>query len=274
MLCSRPFRQGVDEFDCGRCMPCRIKKRRLWAARLMLESRLHKSSIFATLTYNKDNLPSDGNVSVREAQLFIKRLRKQSEGNRLRYFIVGEYGDESWRPHYHAVLFGLRSPDAVKAAWPYGFVHCGSVTHESAGYVAGYAVKRFTVAGDERLGGRAPEFARMSLRPGIGAGAMKFVAKSVVDEDGVIRYVDDVPKVVRMFGRKLPLGRYLRRQIRVALGRSAETPEACREARSVELQSKLSEDGAYAAREAERVQHGYIAEGRNRLVLSKKGIRL
>ena len=79
----------------------------------MLEVMEHEASCFITLTYNDENLPNPPVVSKREAQLFIKRLRKLLYPKLFRYYIVGEYGDKSNRPHYHALLFGV-SPTQEK----------------------------------------------------------------------------------------------------------------------------------------------------------------
>lgn len=62
-------------------------------------------------------------------------------------------------------------------------VHCGTLTPESATYVAGYVTKKLTKPGDPKLGGRHPEFARMSLRPGIGAGAMYDIGKAIQEKN-------------------------------------------------------------------------------------------
>lgn len=44
----------------------------------------------------------------RDVQLFLKRLRKyldKYEGQKIRYFVTGEYGPESFRPHFHILLY-------------------------------------------------------------------------------------------------------------------------------------------------------------------------
>jgi len=45
----------------------------------------------------------------RDVQLFIKRLRKEQDSrgsSKIKYYLVGEYGDLTKRPHYHAAIFG------------------------------------------------------------------------------------------------------------------------------------------------------------------------
>lgn len=185
---------------CGQCMGCRLDKAREWATRMTHEASLHCENSFVTLTYDDLHLPADGSLSVRATQLFMKRLRKALEPKRIRFFTTGEYGDTTWRPHYHAIIFGhdfsddrflwetgktgmpyYRSP-LLERLWPWGHSRIGQVNTQSAGYVARYALKKIT--GKERAADHyvrphpltgelfkvIPEFARMSTSPGIGAG--------------------------------------------------------------------------------------------------------
>ena len=64
---------------CGKCMACRIAKTREWTVRMMNESNCHDKNVYVTLTYSDDYLPEDLSLSKREAQLFLKRLRKSIE---------------------------------------------------------------------------------------------------------------------------------------------------------------------------------------------------
>ena len=147
---------------------------------------------------------------------------------KLRFFLVGEYGEVEQRPHFHAALFGYRGCDfgdwfvysgqerkectcvscgIIRDTWGKGRIHQGVVERKSAQYLAGYTVKGMTGDDDKRLGGREPEFARMSLRPGIGAGAVERI-KATLD-----RYEKGVPGGLRHGARVLPLGRYLREKL-------------------------------------------------------------
>ena len=60
----------------------------------------------------------------------------------------------------------------------------------------------------------------MSLRPGIGALAVPFVAESLNDTHGaaLVAREGDVPTQLRHGKRLLPLGRYLSRRLRDAMG--------------------------------------------------------
>lgn len=157
--------------------------------RCVHESKCHDVNSFVTLTYDDDHLESPS-LEYRDFQLFMKRLRKSSEG-RLRFFACGEYGEENQRPHFHALLFGktfgarekigsnlYRSPELEKV-WPHGMSSFGDVTFQSAAYVARYSIKKINgpLAADHykrvhvstgEIVSVSPEFGHMSLKPGIG----------------------------------------------------------------------------------------------------------
>lgn len=220
----------------------------------MLETNLHTDNAFVTLTYSDDNLVlGDGRPSLEPVhlQLFLKRLRKSYEPIRLRYFGCGEYGDKTERPHYHLALFNYptcvyfgsryqtrasccENCDRVLAAWGLGHVMLGTLTPDSAQYISGYVTKKMTGKADLRLLGRHPEFARMSLRPGIGAGFVPEIAASLIAHN--LEYsIEDVPVALRHGKRLLPLGRYLRGRLREAIGRDKKTPQAVLQAQAAEL---------------------------------------
>lgn len=247
-MCRNPYMKEGAAFGCGQCLPCRVNRRRIWAHRIMLECLKWKENSFVTLTYAPENVRVLGDaasgittLSPRDVQNFLKRLRWNLRPALIRYFLVGEYGDLSWRPHYHLALFGYAgcfygdsrlsvsqpcrcvSCVMVGESWRLGMVHQGVVEAASANYIAGYCVKRMTAADDVRLCGRYPEFARMSLRPGIGAGAMLDVAETYKTYG--LDFAKDVVGALRHGKRLLPLGRYLRRRLRVNLGMSADAPE-------------------------------------------------
>lgn len=125
---------------CGRCMGCRIDKSKEWANRCLLELQDHKDAYFLTLTYSDDYVPvsyfadpstAEAQPSLtlrkRDFQLFMKRLRKRVSPDKIRFFGAGEYGDKTFRPHYHIIVFGLRIPDLV----PYGKNFRGEMTYTS-----------------------------------------------------------------------------------------------------------------------------------------------
>lgn len=226
MLCKKPYRSGVMEYGCGQCMPCRVNRVRLWTGRMLLESYQHSASAFVTLTYNEENAPEDGCVKKEAFQKFMKRLRKAVQPRLLRYYAVGEYGEQSMRPHYHAIIFGLfpTEEEVVKKCWPYGFVKCGTAEARSMSYVGSYVVKRMTKRGDPRLGGRLAEWSLMSRRPGIGARALEKMVESYGTEAGKAKLISEGYPVgqFRVGGRKYALGRYLHLRLAEKLGLDSE----------------------------------------------------
>lgn len=93
------------EVPCGKCLECRIQRTRQWADRCVLEAKKYKDNYFVTLTYDDDHLPERNSLKPKDLQDFMKRLRKKFKGVKIRFFACGEYGDISWRPHYHLLLF-------------------------------------------------------------------------------------------------------------------------------------------------------------------------
>lgn len=184
----------------------------------MLEATRHSENSFVTLTYAPEHLPESGSLVPQHLQKYLKVLRRSIEPHKIRYYAVGEYGDETFRPHYHLALFGAGESyrSAIAESWPYGIVDIGTLTLQSAQYVAGYVTKKMTKDDDPRLNGRYPEFARMSLKPGIGADAMADVATDFWEPLGqeYIYRTGDVPMSINHGKKALPLGRYLRQKLR------------------------------------------------------------
>ncbi|WNK14333.1 MAG: replication initiator protein [Microvirus sp.] len=165
---------------------------------------MHEEKCFITLTYDQQNVPQSASLNKRDWQLFMKKLREKVAPKKIRFFMAGEYGSKGNRPHYHAIIFGHQFDDMVEwkktktgavwisktleTVWGAGFTSVGTVTAQSAAYVAKYCQKR--VSGEaakkmnpitglrhyERIDTTTgeittvePEFACMSNRPGIGA---------------------------------------------------------------------------------------------------------
>lgn len=193
---------GDIRLPCGQCIGCRLDKSRDWAVRCLHEAKMHRQNAFATLTYNEQNLPNNGSLDYGTFQLFMKRLRK--EVGPVRFFMCGEYGELTNRPHYHALLFGywpedsyywmkgaqgynVYRSDSLEKIWGLGNVMLGNVTRESAGYCARYCLKKVTGdRAESHYGGRTPEFAHMSLKPGIGASFFKKFESDILPNDYVV----------------------------------------------------------------------------------------
>lgn len=292
MICSKPYMVGTAPFGCGQCLPCRINRRRLWTWRQVMESFCHEQNCFITLTYDDAHLPrtEDGKATLvpDHATLFIKRLRERvrsADERRFRYFLVGEYGDESDRPHYHATLFGLGPLDAplIQASWSGGFSYTAEFNEKTAQYVCGYVVKKMVAKDHPQLAGRRPEFARMSRRPGIGAAAMAVVAESLGSDAGLdeLLRTGDVPHQLKMGRMSIPLGRYLREVLRDEMGVPKEWRERVKTKFRLEKWSEMSslrddsKTGAQGYREllAER-DAGKIASIETKAKIFKKRVKL
>lgn len=153
-MCLQPFNLSAGKgltVPCGKCVVCKKKRAAQWAFRLSIEDRQHVQSHFITLTYNDTNLPRDdcGYPTLVKADLqkYFKRLRK-SVGKGVKYFACGEYGTNTMRPHYHAIVYGASDDDIIDAWYldgkAIGHVHIGSTSKASAHYVANYLCKALT----------------------------------------------------------------------------------------------------------------------------------
>lgn len=204
------------QLPCGQCIGCRLERSRQWAVRAMHEASLHDDNCFLTLTYSDENLPDPPSLDRKHVQLFLKRLRKKVSPRKIRFLYCGEYGEKTRRPHYHLLLFGYDFPDKrrhgrsgsgdylytsalLDALWGKGHALIGSVTFESAAYVARYSLKKVTgkpaaahygetvdpVTGEVTMTFQ-PEFFQASLKPGIGRPWLEKYKSDVYPNDYVV----------------------------------------------------------------------------------------
>lgn len=205
----------IQPIPCGQCIECRLQYSRDWATRIMLEKENgyncnfneygpyicrpypDGTTWFLTLTYADEYLPTyktfseetgeilEGiSLKTEDLQKFWKRLRKAYPQMKIKYLACGEYGKQTQRPHYHAIVFGLpleqedfkkvgmnnlNQPtwelEKLSSIWGEGFVNIGRVTWESAAYVARYTLKKATNKQDKQwdyANGRLPEYINMS----------------------------------------------------------------------------------------------------------------
>lgn len=88
-------------YPCKNCISCLNMNRYHWVKKLELEKPNWQNTYFITITYNNENVPNQ--LVVNDIQKFIKMLRKYIKD--FKYFVCGEYGSKSYRPHYHMILF-------------------------------------------------------------------------------------------------------------------------------------------------------------------------
>lgn len=240
------------KLPCGKCVGCRLEYSRQWANRCMLELKYHDSAYFLTLTYDDYHVPrsyypdpSTGEampsltLCKRDWQLFMKRLRKAFPDDRLRFYMCGEYGDQTQRPHYHAIVFGLHLNDlvpfsrsvqgyqyytseSVQRCWsvrsvvqsldgsedcvtplaPVGYVVVGEVTWETCAYTARYIMKKLNGPEAQFYSDFNLEkpFVLMSRKPGI--------ARQYYDDHPDIYEYDYINLSTDRGGRKVRPPRY------------------------------------------------------------------
>lgn len=225
--------QTQINIPCRDCIGCRQAGAREWSIRCFHEAQCHTvawrdadtrittkipNSCVLTMTYNQEHLPSDGLLDHSEFQRFMKRLRnklvsdhkliKLKNAPPIKFFMAGEYGGLTHRPHFHCILFGYHPNDMypvrignqnlqmsheVTDLWskpptpghpstPIGNVFVDTFSFAGAAYVAGYIAKKM-VPGEGHFGPTqwtqddlgnlilkpiSPEYRRMSNRPGLG----------------------------------------------------------------------------------------------------------
>lgn len=155
---------------CGKCIECRRNHINQWTLRCVLEAAEYRDTCFITLTYSDEHLPKydesghyGKTLRHKDFQDFMKRFRKHlgdyHDHKKIKYFMCGEYGGKTARPHYHAIIFGHRFDDLVvheqrsnhtiyrsetlARLWSKGFVTVGDCHRGTIKYVAKYAAKRF-----------------------------------------------------------------------------------------------------------------------------------
>lgn len=164
---------------CGQCGECKIKRSREWTSRMMMElESKNGEGMMLTLTYDDSKLNCyndlDKNINrgisliKRDVQNFCKRFRKwlseNHPGSKIKYYACGEYGSNTFRPHYHILILGyrfsvddgLRSSVHLKShkgfplyectrlneLWKYGLATVSDVSSSSIQYVCKYIQKR------------------------------------------------------------------------------------------------------------------------------------
>lgn len=210
----------------------------------MKEAERSRSAFFVTLTYDNDHVPVsrngfltldcsrviNGKYICSDVQLFLKRLRYFNKDNKkwpLKYYMCGEYGSESMRPHYHIILFNcelsnLLGPKYALQAeygnllldgkdefncekWPCGHITVGDFSQGSVGYTLKYISKDSQVGKFER-DDRVREYSRMSKK--LGDNYLKQDIKNYHLADALNRMYCTTDE-----GVKLPMPRYYKEKI-------------------------------------------------------------
>lgn len=217
----------VDLIPCGQCLGCRMDYSKNWATRIACECQATpEDNWFITLTFSPENLwktehatinlitgeLAEGHTVKKEhIQKFMKDLRRHWEyhfGEKgIRFYGVGEYGEQHGRPHYHICTFNLKiKPEMlekwfinksgdqiykcpiIEKIWGNGIVGIGKVTWESAAYVARYMLKKqkgMNAKAYYAMQGILPEFSLMSRMPGIGREYYEMYKQKIFEFDQI-----------------------------------------------------------------------------------------
>ncbi|AXH76786.1 MAG: replication initiator protein [Microviridae sp.] len=222
---TKPAADGSYKIHpCGHCIACRKAQATEWGIRNCFESLLHEKTVFLDLTYDDEHLPASncpyfsGSLVKEHIPTFMKDLRYYC-GSGIRYFCGAEYGEKTYRPHYHLLVFGIdyhnevfydlfysKSKDLYVGyckAWPYGNVTIGNVTPQSCFYVSKYSLKQTKEDYDFlRSYKQQPPFRLMSRNPGIGFDYLEKIKYQLV-QDGFIRFKGSKIRIPRYYFDKL-----------------------------------------------------------------------
>ena len=221
------FIDKVIRLPCGYCRACKINLYQEWATRCWLEARQLKNNQFITLTYDNQHLPEKG-VNKQDLSRFMRALREHFRRKHgitgIRFFACGEYGEETFRPHYHILLFNcppfgdekkykendlgqpLYKSKILEHIWGKGFCTIGAVTRQSCDYVCRYLVKSSYGKKPNYLN---PEFRSMSKLKGIGINYLLDNLEQIIADD-----------TIRLTGTKrVKLPRYFDKKIKEIIGK-------------------------------------------------------
>ena len=201
------FKEPLEEIEvpCGKCIGCRLDYSRQWANRCMLEAKEWKNNFMITLTYDDENINKVNGVDRVTGELglvgtlvpedltkFMKDLRRYYKyhynHDNIRFYACGEYGSQTYRPHFHVIVFNcpiadlqifflnkekqqIYKSDIIEKIWGKGIITVAKLEWQVAAYVARYVMKKMKGPEAEEFYqkiGVVPEFVRMSRSPGIG----------------------------------------------------------------------------------------------------------
>ncbi|AKI26927.1 replication protein VP4 [Microviridae Fen685_11] len=173
-MCSTPYIAHGNPVPCGNCPQCLVRRTQSWAFRIEQQLLVSTTVIWMRLSYDTAHVPITANkhmnLSKRDCQLFIKRLRaahydagkRQAKAKHMpnevlfdytvpiKYLLCGEYGSRKHRPHYHVTLLNA-DIQLVEQCWrdkrgyPIGEIWFDDrpFTTGCVAYTLGYMFKRF-----------------------------------------------------------------------------------------------------------------------------------
>lgn len=226
---AKSYKYQYELVACNHCYACTLNSSAEWATRIMFEAKKYECNFWLTLTYNDDNLPIAEKMNFGEETFtnygdemwitgtlvpdhittFLKSLRKNYErkGHKgIKFYLCGEYGEKTKRPHYHIVLMNCPldisqfygshidtnfkahwKSHELKRYWDKGIHDICELEWSDAAYTARYCAKKIfkTVSNrDYAANGKEPEFVRMSR--GIGKDYFLENKEKIIKQDGVV----------------------------------------------------------------------------------------
>lgn len=180
-------KEAYIDVPCGKCEACIERKANDWSSRIYYEWLYSTTSCFFTLTYADEFLKYDdvtlhlGSYSETHklpllckdhVQKFMKRIRK-ALGNGVRFFLGGEYGEDTGRPHYHVVLFNYPDVesiyDIIAKCWSFGGIEVSEEMNvKRVMYVAKYIYSSSLLPNGNVIDNFQKPFILCSRRPGLG----------------------------------------------------------------------------------------------------------
>lgn len=214
---------------CGRCLPCRIRKRSAWVLRLHAEAWKSSTQSFWTLTLDDASLhmASEGlhRATVRTFFLNLQQSeRRAGNTSAIRYFGCLEFGSNYGRPHWHFLIFNLAKhyrepPKYLKHLshlprprlhidhWPHGLVDIAEYNSATVHYVTNYVTDFESVKNPDLP---PPRFYSSRL-PAIGFYGLSSVAELLAQKLGT---VPGLPTSISLAGRHYPLDTWARATLR------------------------------------------------------------
>ena len=206
-MCVNPrLLDGGVFVACRKCWQCKSNRINDWVGRCIAESQSAAVTRSVTLTYGPDAAGRKDHertavLTYSDVQKYLKRLRHN--GYPVRYFVVGEFGSEKGRAHWHALLFFMNEAPKHDLSvrfdephWPHGTSFWEEVRDHEAGirYVCKYiqkdlrdaerqrqvAMSRFPPLGAVYFGGLARRYAEQGISPR----EPTYHFRDVVDRDG------------------------------------------------------------------------------------------
>jgi len=246
MACDTPFHVNNPRYPiysndrqvpvpCGKCPACLSRRTSVWTFRLKQQAKNANSSHFITLTYDTRFVPITKRgfltLEKRDVQLYFKRLRKLHGQNHtpIKYYLAGEYGSKTFRPHYHIILFNA-DIELIHKAWDKGEVHIGELTEASAAYTAKY-INKGKVIPMHQNDDRIPEFSLMSKKLGINYLSEKIINYHRADIERNFITLED--------GKKISLPRYFREKIWTEKERRIQADKLAEKFKQLEDQKQL-----------------------------------